>query len=440
MSAGVLTNAERERLRSWISEQLDRLVGASESSLVDVLLANSSEAEFDRRAHELLGASPPTLKFLQRLKARRNEFATLRFSRSVDTAAPPNAVAYRKSDAAVASGSAFSSANVQAQKRSRMREQRAAAHERARELSDTQAAVAAAVASADEADAEAAAHAIRHPGARCECQATRHALAGNCSACGRVVCAREAGDYCLFCGFWLNAHYAGALSDAERRAEIHKQKLLMFDRDSERRTRVFDDQADYFNTDNEAWLDPAELATRRKARADADAARQRQRNTLTVTFDFAGRQIVAQTDDANRAALDQRFGVEQKPDIAAEDAALERRLAAELSEVERVKLLSAADQREASAAPAAPAPSTTSSAAHGAALGGAAVPVQRIKPSDNIAMRPLALRRVKDDEPANARADTTKPSKRKPKRGGGGGAGAGAQRVQSASDEFLNLL
>jgi hypothetical protein len=254
-----------------------------------------------------------------------------------------------------------------------------------------------------------------------------------------VICAREAGDYCLFCGFWLNAHYAGALSDAERRAEIHKQKLLMFDRDSERRTRVFDDQADYFNTDNEAWLDPAELAKRRKARADADAARQRQRNTLTVTFDFAGRQIVAQTDDANRAALDQRFGVEQKPDIAAEDAALERRLAAELSEIERVKLLSAADQREASEAPAAPAPSTISATAHAVEIGGAAVSVQRIKPSDNIAMRPLALRRVKDDEPAKTtRADTTKPSKRKPK--GTGGAAGGAQRVQSASDEFLNLL
>jgi len=249
----------------------------------------------------------------------------------------------------------------------------------------------------------------------------------NCSSCGRIVCEREAGDYCLFCGFWLNTQYAGALTEDERRAEIHKQKLLLFDRESEKRTRVYDDQADYFSTDNEAWLDPAELASRRKARAEAEAARQRQRTTLTVTFDFAGRQVVAQTEDANRAALEKRFGVEERPDVAAADAQLERRLAAELDDVERAKLLSAAASSSASAS-AAPVAGVWAQARSGdasAAAATAAVPVQRIKPSSNIAMRPMALPRASaNGEPAPAAAPPMSKKQRK--------AAAKAAREQQA--------
>lgn len=297
---------------------------------------------------------------------------------------------------------------------------------------------------------------IRHPGARCECQATRHALVINCSNCGRIVCEREAGDYCLFCGFWLNAQYAGALSEAERRAEIHKQKLLLFDRESEKRTRVYDDQADYFSTDNEAWLDPAELASRRKARAEAEAARQRQRTTLTVTFDFAGRQVVAQTDDANRAALEKRFGVEERPDVAAADAQLERRLAAELDEVERAKQLSAAAGASSGASAAAPAGAWAQARTDAATPAPAgAVPVQRITPSGNIAMRPMALPRATSTtgEPA---APAAPPMSKKQKKAAAKAAAAARElqkaapkapaphkpppKVQSGADDALQFL
>jgi hypothetical protein len=212
----------------------------------------------------------------------------------------------------------------------------------------------------------------------------------------------------LFCGFWLNNKYdvientdhcyffmtvslsQGPLSEDERRAEIHKQKLLLFDRDSERRTRVFDDQADYFSTETEAWLDPAELEARRKLRAEAEAARQRQRSTLTVTFDFAGRQVVSHAADADRAALDKRFGVAEQPQSQG-DAEIEKRLAAELDAVERVKLLSMAGKDKAAPAPAAAVALTKPAAA--AAASAAPVAPLRIKPSDNIEMRPIALAR-----------------------------------------------
>lgn len=35
--------------------------------------------------------------------------------------------------------------------------------------------------------------------ARCECQASKHALVRNCLECGRIICAQEGPGPCLFC-------------------------------------------------------------------------------------------------------------------------------------------------------------------------------------------------------------------------------------------------
>jgi hypothetical protein len=226
----------------------------------------------------------------------------------------------------------------------------------------------------------------------------------------------------------------------------------LFDRDSERRTRVFDDQADYFSTDTEAWLDPAELAARRKLRAEVEAARQRQRSTLTVTFDFAGRQVVSHADDADRVALDKRFGVvEQSSSVG--DAELEKRLAAELDEVERVKLISMVDKSVLSpAAPAAVAAASSSSSAVASVdvpLSTALIAPLQIKPSDNIEMRPIALPREHHAGEANKKSASKKSNnennKQQSKRGKSNVSTAIAaatgkkkhEKVQSEHDELF---
>lgn len=217
---------------------------------------------------------------------------------------------------------------------------------------------------------------------------------------------------------------------------------------------MFDDQADYFSTDTEAWLDPAELAARRKLRAEVEAARQRQRSTLTVTFDFAGRQVVSHADDADRAALDKRFGVVEQQSSSVGDAELEKRLAAELDEVERVKLISMTDKSVPSTAvaPAGAAASSSSSVATSSVdvhLSTAPIAPLQIKPSDNIEMRPIALPREshhaseasKKSASKNNNNNENKQSKRGKSNVSTAVAGAGGkkrhEKVQSEHDELF---
>jgi hypothetical protein len=235
------------------------------------------------------------------------------------------------------------------------------------------------------------------------------------------------------------------LTEDERRAEIHKQKLLLFDRDSERRTRVFDDQADYFSTETEAWLDPAELAARRKLRAEAEAARQRQRSTLTLTFDFAGRQVVSHAGDADRAVLDKRFGVAEQPQSQG-DAEMEKRLAAELDAVERIKLLSINDKEKTAASSVITTTTTIAAKSQSnepdISLSTEPIAPLRIKPSDNIEMRPIALAREHDDSQATSGATKKKNDKKKKKKNENKQKKNNAEKskhekVQSAHDELF---
>ena len=191
----------------------------------------------------------------------------------------------------------------------------------------------------------------------------------------------------------------------------------MYDRTAAYRSRVLDDQEDYFSTDNEEWLDPEELAKRRKAREEAQAARDNQRSTLKLTLDFAGRRVVETNDDDERKHLDARFGATNRPSVAEEDAQIEAKLARELDEIEQAKALSLQESENSNrvgsqhgnnnndnnnnvnpssssdASSAAPAMPQSNSAK-------TVVPARGIKPSDNILLRPelAALKSSKGKE------------------------------------------
>uniref|UniRef100_A0A1E1XCG3 Putative activating signal cointegrator 1-like protein n=1 Tax=Amblyomma aureolatum TaxID=187763 RepID=A0A1E1XCG3_9ACAR len=157
----------------------------------------------------------------------------------------------------------------------------------------------------------------RHP---CECQAHRHALVNNCLRCGRIVCRQEGSGPCFTCGSLVctNEEKEILSHDSKKSHQLrnklmnqpvdenlakaieHKNRLLEYDRTSERRTRVIDDNSDYYSTDNK-WLTPEQREMIRKKEQELRAEQQDSRRRQKVTLDFAGRQVVK--EDAQNASI-----------------------------------------------------------------------------------------------------------------------------------------
>ena len=97
----------------------------------------------------------------------------------------------------------------------------------------------------------------------CGCYGIRHRPLANCLHCGRIACELEGiDDYCHFCGYFVEEFRprvdAAGGGDANRDAKMasamrHKERLLEFDRTSAARTRIHDDQEDYFSAATSMW-------------------------------------------------------------------------------------------------------------------------------------------------------------------------------------------
>lgn len=66
---------------------------------------------------------------------------------------------------------------------------------------------------------------------------------------------------------------------------------------SVRRTQVIDDESDYFSTDNR-WLSKSERAKLKKREEELRAQRHASRKDRKITLDFAGRQVIEETNPA----------------------------------------------------------------------------------------------------------------------------------------------
>lgn len=148
----------------------------------------------------------------------------------------------------------------------------------------------------------------RHP---CECQAHRHALINNCIRCGRIVCRQEGSGPCFTCNnlvctneemeilshdskksHQLRSKLMNPAADENLAKAIeHKNRLLEYNRTSERRTRVIDDNSDYYSSDNK-WLTAEQRELIRKKEEELRAEQHASRRQQKVTLDFAGRQVV----------------------------------------------------------------------------------------------------------------------------------------------------
>ncbi|CAH1797101.1 unnamed protein product [Owenia fusiformis] len=159
----------------------------------------------------------------------------------------------------------------------------------------------------------------------CECQAVKHKLVNNCVGCGRVVCEQEGSGPCMFCdtlvctneegemiargskkgeklkNYLMKDQYKGLIKDSEEKLEkaiAHKNRLLEYDRTSARRTKVIDDESDYFSSDSQ-WLSKKDREKLKKREEELRAIKHASRKDRKITLDFAGRRVIEEGGDVD---------------------------------------------------------------------------------------------------------------------------------------------
>eukprot|EP00124_Ichthyophonus_hoferi_P001078 Ihof_evm18s49 gene=Ihof_evmTU18s49 len=155
----------------------------------------------------------------------------------------------------------------------------------------------------------------------CDCQAQTHRLVGNCLECGRIVCEQEGAGPCMYCGKMsigdttvglgsktavkkerqrLKEEAGGVnglvmttqeVDPGLERALAAKDRLLQFDLQNVQRTKVIDDENDYFEVDNR-WLSQKERLERKHAERAMLEAKQKAKKSFVVTLDFTGKTVI----------------------------------------------------------------------------------------------------------------------------------------------------
>lgn len=116
----------------------------------------------------------------------------------------------------------------------------------------------------------------------CGCFGTKYDPLTNCLSCGRIICKREGYGFCPTCGYLVEAP---SPSNGGTAAERHKERLLRFDREFAQRTRVYDDQADYFANSTSTWLTQDERGdAEEEDRIKRKALHERKKPVLALSF------------------------------------------------------------------------------------------------------------------------------------------------------------
>ena len=78
----------------------------------------------------------------------------------------------------------------------------------------------------------------------------------------------------------------------QAKAEKHKNTLLEYDRTSEKRTQVIDDESDYFSIEAEKWMTKEQRSKLKQREKEVWEQRHGSRLNKKYNFDFAGRKVV----------------------------------------------------------------------------------------------------------------------------------------------------
>ena len=81
-------------------------------------------------------------------------------------------------------------------------------------------------------------------------------------------------------------------SDNSEKAEAQKNRLLEYDRTSEKRTKVIDDESDYFAVDAYKWMTPEQKKKLKEREEELKEKRHGSRLDRKIDFDFAGKYCV----------------------------------------------------------------------------------------------------------------------------------------------------
>uniref|UniRef100_A0A914Y0F7 Zinc finger C2HC5-type domain-containing protein n=1 Tax=Panagrolaimus superbus TaxID=310955 RepID=A0A914Y0F7_9BILA len=166
----------------------------------------------------------------------------------------------------------------------------------------------------------------------CECQARVHELIRNCLGCGRVVCKQEGSGPCFTCGTLvctkeereiiesgtkkgnalMNQLMGGKqigpnlknVAENINDAIAYRDKLLIADADSERRTKVNDLQSDYLNLESNSYLTLEEREAILERKAELRQMRNNVRKNMVVDFDFVAGKVVEQKERPIEVASD----------------------------------------------------------------------------------------------------------------------------------------
>lgn len=145
----------------------------------------------------------------------------------------------------------------------------------------------------------------------CNCEASKHKLINNCIQCGRIVCEQEGSGPCLFCGNLVCTEDEQRIIESSSQngenlkksllkqgrpkgweeAVAMRNRLLDYNRTSEKRTTVIDDESDYFRS-NSVWLSDEERAKLKKIEEKMKEKKHASRRDQKITIDFTGRQVV----------------------------------------------------------------------------------------------------------------------------------------------------
>lgn len=172
----------------------------------------------------------------------------------------------------------------------------------------------------------------------CNCQASQHKLINNCLSCGRIVCEQEGSGPCLFCGEIVCTNEEQQVlkttgkksenllkslkekggGEALKKALEQRDRLLEYDRNSEKRTTVIDDELDYFE-ENSVWHSDEQRATFERMKQEMHDRKHASRINRKIKVDFAGREIdddITLSAEYEREVVKEVAAVNAKADAA----------------------------------------------------------------------------------------------------------------------------
>jgi hypothetical protein len=133
-----------------------------------------------------------------------------------------------------------------------------------------------------------------------------HELIGNCMHCGRIICDAEDYGDCLTCGcskeriHWLDLDRPSTQSAS--RAIEHKDRLVQYDREGTRRTKIYDDSTDWFAESSDIWKGRAERDEALRKAREFEEEKNKARLGMQVEIDFStGKISVKDKTEAVRA-------------------------------------------------------------------------------------------------------------------------------------------